>query len=62
MDGFELTKRIKGDDRTSHLTVIALTSLASDEHVDLGKEVGIDDYQIKLDKEKLLQGIYDSLH
>jgi len=57
MDGFELTKHIKGDQRFSSLPVIALTSLASDEHVTKGKEVGIDDYQIKLDREKLLQSI-----
>ncbi len=62
MDGFELTRRIKNDDRLSHLKVIALTSLAAEEHMAKGKEVGIDDYQIKLDKEKLLQGIYDHLH
>ena len=62
LDGFELTKRIKDDNRFSHLKVIALTSLAAEEHLARGKEVGIDDYQIKLDKEKLLQGIYEYLH
>jgi two-component system, chemotaxis family, sensor kinase CheA len=62
MDGFELAKRIKEDKRLSHLTVIALTSLASEEHMAKGKQVGIDDYQIKLDKEKLLQGVYNHLH
>jgi two-component system chemotaxis sensor kinase CheA len=57
MDGFELTKNIKADQRFAALPVIALTSLASDENVARGKEVGIDDYQIKLDREKLLQSI-----
>ncbi len=61
MDGFELTKNIKADQRFAALPVIALTSLASDEHVAKGKEVGIDDYQIKLDREKLLQSIGDHL-
>jgi len=61
MDGFELTKHIKGDQRFAALPVIALTSLASDENVARGKEVGIDDYQIKLDREKLLQSIDDHL-
>jgi len=61
MDGFELTKHIKGDQRFAALPVIALTSLASDENVAKGKEVGIDDYQIKLDREKLLQSIGDHL-
>ena len=57
MDGFELTRHIKTDDRVSHLRVIALTSLAGQEDMDRGKEVGIDDYQIKLDKEKLIESI-----
>ena len=57
MDGFELTRKIKSDDRVSHLKVIALTSLAAQEDIDRGKEVGIDEYQIKLEKEKLLESI-----
>jgi len=58
MDGFELTKNIKADAELSHLVVIALTSLAGEEDMEKGRAVGIDDYQVKLDKEKLLQGIH----
>jgi len=54
MDGFELTKRIKTDPMYSHLNVIALTSLASEAHIEKGKAVGIDEYEIKLDREKLM--------
>ncbi|WP_321494145.1 chemotaxis protein CheW [uncultured Desulfobacter sp.] len=54
MDGFELTKRIKTDPNYSHLSVIALTSLASEAHIEKGKSVGIDEYEIKLDREKLM--------
>ena len=54
MDGFELTKRIKSDPGYSHLGVIALTSLASEAHIEKGKSVGIDEYEIKLDREKLM--------
>ncbi|MCG8614573.1 MAG: chemotaxis protein CheW [Desulfobacterales bacterium] len=54
MDGFELTKRIKNDPKYSHLGVIALTSLASEAHIEKGKSVGIDEYEIKLDREKLM--------
>ena len=54
MDGFELTKRIKNDSKYSHLKVIALTSLASEAHIEKGKAVGIDEYEIKLDREKLM--------
>ncbi|MBN2705664.1 MAG: chemotaxis protein CheW [Deltaproteobacteria bacterium] len=57
MDGFELCRRIRNDSRFDHIKIIAVTSLAADEHLAKGKEVGIDDYQIKLDKEKLLASI-----
>jgi two-component system chemotaxis sensor kinase CheA len=58
MDGFELTKRIKESNAFSHLPVIALTTLAAEEDIEKGRQVGISDYQIKLDREKLLQSIY----
>lgn len=54
MDGFELTKRIKSDPSYSHLGVIALTSLASEGHIEKGRSAGIDEYEIKLDREKLM--------
>lgn len=58
LNGFELTKKIKTDPHFSHLPVIALTTLAGEEDIAMGRKVGIDDYQIKLDREKLLQSIY----
>lgn len=61
MDGFELSQRIRQDKRFSLMPVIALTSLAGDEDVARGRAVGIDDYQVKLDKERLLQSIYEWL-
>lgn len=61
MDGFELSKRIRQDKRFSLVPIVALTSLAGDEDVARGKAVGIDDYQVKLDKERLLQSIYEWL-
>lgn len=62
MDGFELTKRIKGDPKYSHLDVIALTSLASEAHIEKGRKVGIDEYEIKLDREKLMKLIRQKLN
>ncbi len=61
MDGFELTRRIKEDERFKHLRVIALTSLAGDEDISRGEKAGIDDYQIKLDREKLLETVRNYL-
>ena len=62
MDGFELTKRIKSDTKYSHLQVIALTSLASEAHIEKGRKVGIDEYEIKLDREKLMKVIRQYLN
>ena len=62
MDGFELTSKIKNDPKFSHFSVIALTSLASDAHIAKGKEVGIDSYEIKLDRENLMKVIRQHLN
>lgn len=59
MDGFELTKKVKASSEFGQLPVIALTSLAEESQVEKGKKAGIDDYQIKLDKVKLLKSIKD---
>jgi two-component system chemotaxis sensor kinase CheA len=61
MDGFELSEKIKQHASFSHLPVIALTTLAGEEDIAKGKQVGIDDYQIKLDREKLMQSIHGFL-
>lgn len=57
MDGFELSSKIKNHPEFSALPIIALTSLASEEDVAKGKEVGIDEYQLKMDKELLLTSV-----
>ncbi|MCK5508430.1 MAG: chemotaxis protein CheW [Desulfobacterales bacterium] len=61
MDGFELTKKIKDTPEYSHFKVIALTSLASESHIQKGRKVGIDEYEIKLDREKLMKLIKKTL-
>ncbi len=58
MNGFELTQKIKESPAFSDLPVIALTTLAAEEDIAKGKKVGIDDYQIKLDREKLIKSVY----
>lgn len=57
MNGFELTSKVKNDPRFAHFTVIALTSLAGEEDVARGKKAGIDEYQVKLDRDNLIQSI-----
>ncbi len=58
MDGFELTQTIKNDPRFSGLPVIALTTLAGEEDIARGKAVGVDEYHIKLDKERLMASVH----
>jgi len=58
MNGFELTETIRKDTRFSKIPIIALTTLAGEEDIAKGKEVGVDEYHIKLDKEKLMASVH----
>jgi two-component system chemotaxis sensor kinase CheA len=57
LDGYGLVARVRADSKYADLPVIAVTSLAGDENVAKGKAIGINDYQVKLDKEMLLESI-----
>jgi two-component system chemotaxis sensor kinase CheA len=59
MNGFELTQRIRKHERYKNLPIIALTTLASAEDVERGKVVGVNEYHIKLDKERLMVSVHD---
>ncbi len=53
MNGLQLCRAIRGDARFRSLPVIALTSLAGEDDIRAGKAAGIDEYQVKLDREQL---------
>jgi two-component system, chemotaxis family, sensor kinase CheA len=59
MNGFELTETIRKNPKYNKIPIIALTTLASEEDIAKGKSVGIDEYHIKLDKEKLMACVHD---
>jgi DNA-binding response OmpR family regulator len=47
MDGYEFCRRIKNDERTSHIPVLLLTALHSKDHEIKGLTTGADDYITK---------------
>jgi len=55
MDGFEFTERLRHDDRFQALPVIAVTSIAGSEPEAKAKQVGLDEYLIKLDRDEILK-------
>ena len=57
LDGLSLTQRIRADGRFSGLRVIALSSLAGEEEIARGMAAGVDEYQIKLNKDELTESI-----
>jgi two-component system chemotaxis sensor kinase CheA len=57
LDGLGLTRRIRADARFAGLQIIALSSLAGEEEIARGLAAGVDEYQIKLDKDRLSDSI-----
>ena len=56
-NGYELTQAIKTSEEWKHLPVMALTALSGAEDRKKGIEVGIDEYQIKLDRDEVLRAL-----
>ena len=61
LTGLGLTQRIRADGRFARLPVIGLTSLAGEDDIAKGKAAGIDDYQVKLDRDRLTAALNDML-
>ncbi len=59
VNGLELTRLIRGDERFEHLPVILVTSLASEKDREEGAEAGADAYIVKgsFDQEELLRTV-----
>lgn len=57
LNGLDLTRRIRKDQRTCDLPVIAVSSLAGDDDFAAGLSAGVTEYQIKLDRDKLLASV-----
>lgn len=61
MDGIGLTKKLKTDERTSHIPIILLTAKAGEENLLIGIETGADDYITKPFNPRILTTKVDKL-
>jgi two-component system chemotaxis sensor kinase CheA len=57
MGGLELTQTIRSNDRWANVPIIAVTSLAGEEDMQRGREMGVDEYHVKLDREQLMASV-----
>ena len=55
MDGLEMTRRIRADGRFAALPIIAVTSISGELAERRGREAGLTEYLIKLDREQLVE-------
>jgi two-component system chemotaxis sensor kinase CheA len=57
ISGLELTRRIRSQARFENLPVIALSALVGEEDLERGREAGLTDYQVKLDRDALIESV-----
>ncbi len=57
MNGFELARAVRNDERTANLPIIALSALTSPEAIERGREVGFHDYVAKFDRPGLIAAL-----
>jgi chemosensory pili system protein ChpA (sensor histidine kinase/response regulator) len=58
MDGFELAKRLRHDERTKNLPIIMITSRTADKHRQYALELGVNEYMGKpFQEDELLANI-----
>jgi len=53
LSGLGLTSRVRSDERTAKLPIVAVTSLGSEQDIARGLAAGVNEYQTKLDRGKL---------
>lgn len=61
MNGFEFAEAVRSDTRWQKIPMIALSSHATEQDFERGREVGFDDYCAKFDRDALLQTLAETL-
>lgn len=57
MDGLEFTARVRADSRWAGLPIIAVTSLSGEAAEKRGFKAGVNEYMVKLDREKIVDTV-----
>ena len=57
MDGLTFIRRVKTMDQFKHIPMLALSSMDSPEDIEKGIKAGFDAYEIKIDRDKLIEKI-----
>ena len=55
IDGLEMTRRIRADGRFSHVPILACTSISGEVAERRGRDAGLTEYLIKLDREQIVE-------
>jgi two-component system chemotaxis sensor kinase CheA len=61
LDGLALTRQIRADQRFARLPIIALSSLAGEEEIARGMAAGVNEYQVKFNKDELTESIQKAI-
>ena len=61
MDGFDLTRNVRGDERTRHIPIIMITSRSADKHRNYALQLGVNAYFGKPFQEPVLLDAIDGL-
>jgi two-component system chemotaxis sensor kinase CheA len=57
MDGFALAKAVRSEARISSMPIIALSAYGSPDAVERGRQVGLNDFVAKFDRQSLLAAL-----
>jgi chemosensory pili system protein ChpA (sensor histidine kinase/response regulator) len=57
MDGFDLTRNVRGDERTRHIPIVMITSRTAAKHRNYAMELGVNEYLGKPFQEEQLLGL-----
>jgi len=61
MNGFEFIQNFRAIEKNKNIPVIALTSLNDEKNIQKGKNMGFDDWQVKVGKPKIIQCVNEQL-